>query len=97
MYASKKKLVSFALGVTSLLLSRGMLTSFDDEEGANLLVVTGMAVTVYVLAFVLYTYLSPYLKKYTTFSKDAYWLLKKFFIVFIIQMLVTLVLYVCLK
>ena len=44
------------LGMTSLVCSRAMFYFFNDPEGPNLLVVTGMAVIVYLPSLAAYSF-----------------------------------------
>jgi energy-coupling factor transporter transmembrane protein EcfT len=44
------------LGITALIFSRTMLVCFDDPEGPNLLIVTVMAVGIYVVALLPYRF-----------------------------------------
>ena len=49
-----KKISLVILGVTAILFSRAMFLFFNDPEGPNLLVVTGMAVIIYFLSLAVY-------------------------------------------
>ncbi len=73
-----------ALGVTALLLSRGMFAAFNDPEGPNLLIVVGMAAIIYSLSLTVYAFGSP--------AAD----LKKLLSAVLIQMLLVISLYVLL-
>lgn len=50
MHFNSKKISLLTLAITSLVLSRAMFFFFNDPEGPNLLIVTGMAVIVYFLS-----------------------------------------------
>ncbi len=54
MYFKSKKISLLILGITSLVCSRTMFLFFNDPEGPNLLMVTGMAVIIYFLSLAVY-------------------------------------------
>lgn len=51
-----KKVALVILAITSLLCSRALFFFFDDPEGPNLLVVTVMAVILYLLSLPVYLF-----------------------------------------
>jgi len=58
-YFKSNKTLLLILGATSILCSRVMFLLFNDPEGPNLLVVTGMAVIVYFLSLAVYLFSAP--------------------------------------
>lgn len=56
MYFKSKKISLLILGVTSAVCSRAMFFFFNDPEGPNLLVVTGMAAIIYFLSLAVYVF-----------------------------------------
>ncbi len=56
MYFKSKKISLIILAITSLIFSRVMFVFFNDPEGPNLLVTTGMAVIVYLLSLPIYLF-----------------------------------------
>lgn len=83
MYFKSKKTQLLILAITALVLSRAMFVFFNDPEGPNLLVVTVLAVIVYVVS------LASYASK---FSNS-----KKLLLAILIQIALVIVLYFCLK
>jgi hypothetical protein len=73
------------LGLTAIVFSRAMFMFFDDPEGTNLLVTTGMTLIVYLLTF------AVYVPNPLTVG------LKKLLITIFIQILMVVALYFCLK
>lgn len=59
MYFKSKKTSLLILGVTALVCSRVLFSLFNDPEGPNLLVVTGMALIIYCLSLTTYVFNSP--------------------------------------
>lgn len=84
MHFEYKKIQSLVLVVTSFVISRLMFFFFNDPEGPNLLIVTGATVILYLFSLLTYSLLP--------FENP-----KKLLLVIIIQILVTTVLYFCLK
>jgi hypothetical protein len=56
MSAMSERISLIILGVSSLLLSRGLFLFFDDPEGTNLLVTLGTASIVYFLSLTAYRF-----------------------------------------
>lgn len=56
MYFKSKKISLFILAITSVVCSRVMFFFFNDPEGPNLLIVTGMALIVYFLSLTVYIF-----------------------------------------
>ncbi len=54
MYFKSKRISLIILGLTSMVCSRAMFWFFDDPEGPNLLIVTGMAAVLYFLSLKAY-------------------------------------------
>jgi len=73
-----KKTSLLILVVTSFVFSRFLFFLFNDPEGPNLLVVTGMAVIIFLLSFAVYVYYPA-----TSFSG-----LKKLLLVIFVQILI---------
>ena len=48
-----KKILSLILIITALICSRTMLSSFNDPEGPNLLIVIIMAIIIYFLSLIM--------------------------------------------
>jgi hypothetical protein len=88
MNLGSKKVSLVILGVTAILCSRAMFFFFNDPEGPNLLVVTGMAVLVYLLSLPVYLFYPP------TVSFTG---LKRLLLVIFVQILIVTVLYFLLK
>ena len=85
------KTISFiVLGVTSILLSRIMLLSFNDPEGPNLLVVMVMAVIVYLLSLAAFF-------SFSSLTGHTLTGLKKLLLVIFIQIIIVTALYFCLR
>jgi D-alanyl-D-alanine carboxypeptidase len=76
-YFKSNKIPLLILGATSSLFSRLMFLLFNDPEGPNLLIVTGMAVIVFLLSLAVYFFSAP------TTS------LKKLLLVILIPMVIT--------
>jgi hypothetical protein len=77
----KKVLPFLILGITAILCSRVLFAFFNDPEGPNLLVITGLAAVVYALS------LAAYFFNHSTSS------LKKFSLGIFVQALLVTVLY----
>src|ERR1700748_2155386 len=56
LHFKSKKLPLIILAVTAIICSRLLFFFFNDPEGPNLLIVTGLAATVYFLSFVIYVF-----------------------------------------
>lgn len=56
MYLISKKVSLLILAITSLVFSRAMFWFIDDPEGPNLLVVTVLALIVYLLSLAMYLF-----------------------------------------
>ena len=54
MYFKSKKISLLILAVTAIVCSRILFVFFNDPEGPNLLVVTGMSLVVYCLSVAVY-------------------------------------------
>jgi len=76
-YFKSNKIPLLLLGATSILFSRFMFLLFNDPEGPNLLIVTGMAVIIFLLYLAVYFFSAP------TTS------LKKLLLVILIPMVIT--------
>jgi hypothetical protein len=83
MYSKSKKIFLLILGVTAIVLSKILFSLFNDPEGPNLVVIIGAAVLLYVVS----------LLGYVPNSSDR----KKFVVAIVIQVLLTIGLYLCLK
>ncbi|GAA3973829.1 hypothetical protein GCM10022210_25040 [Mucilaginibacter dorajii] len=81
-----KKISLVILGVTAILCSRTLFFFFNDTEGPNLLIVGGLAVAIYLLAFAAYVFVPS--------KKQG---LKKLSIAVCIQILSVIGLYFCMK
>ena len=77
-----KKASLILFGITALALSRTLLALFDDPEGPNLLVVTVLAIIVYLLSLTVFLF-NPF--------KDSG--LKRFLLVILIQIVIVTGLY----
>lgn len=55
MYFKSKKISLLILGATALVCSRAMFFFIDDSEGPNLLIVTVLAIILYVLSLATYS------------------------------------------
>lgn len=58
MHFNLNKTSLFILGITSLVCSRALFFFFDDPEGPNLLIVTGMAMVLYLTSLIPYIFMS---------------------------------------
>lgn len=56
MYFQSKKITLLILGVIALICSRVMFVFFNDPEGPNLLVVTGMALALFFPSLLVYKF-----------------------------------------
>lgn len=56
MNAPSKKTALIALGATALVCSRALFFFFNDTEGPNLLIVTGLATALYFLSLAVYLF-----------------------------------------
>jgi len=56
LYFKSKKISLIILAVTALVCSRLLFFFFNDPEGPNLLIITGLAVGVYLLSWVVYIF-----------------------------------------
>lgn len=56
MYFKSKKISLLILGITSLVCSRMLFFLFNDPEGPNLLVVTGMALILFIVSLSVYVF-----------------------------------------
>jgi hypothetical protein len=74
------------LGATAIICSRMLFLFFNDPEGPNLLIVTGLTMAVYFLSFVAYVYSPSKMKG-----------LKRLSVVICIQILSVIGLYFCMK
>lgn len=88
MDSKQKKIPLLILAVTSLFCSRTMFYFFDDPEGPNLLVVTGMAVIIYFLSLAIRVFHPLHLT--STKSKDV-------LLTIVIQIIITTGIYFCLN
>jgi hypothetical protein len=79
MYFKSKKISLLILAITAIVCSRVMFLFFNDPEGPNLLVVTGMAVIVYLLSLAAYLFY-PSTRAFTGF--------KRLILIIFIQMLI---------
>jgi hypothetical protein len=96
MYFKSKKIPLLILGATSLVCSRGMFIFFDDPEGPNLLVVTVMALIIYLLSMMVYLRtISPRSVLQQT-SSLAFLSLRNLLVVILIQITLALIFWFCL-
>lgn len=54
MFFTPKKIALLVLAVTSVVCSKALFFFFDDPEGPNLLIVTVMAATLYLISLAVY-------------------------------------------
>lgn len=59
MYFKSKKITLLILGITAIACSRILLTSFNDPEGPNLLVIGVLALVVFLVSLTAYALKSP--------------------------------------
>ncbi len=85
MYFKSKKISLLILGITAIACSKILFSFFNDPEGANLLVVTGMALIIYFLS------LATYLLNFPITG------LKRLLIVIFVQIIITTTFYFCLN
>ena len=85
MFAKSRKTSLLLLGITALLCSKILFFSFNDPEGANLLVVSVMALILYVISWITYTFAKSLATP------------KKLLLALCAQLIAISVLYVCLK
>lgn len=85
MQFTSKKTALFVLGVTATLCSKVLFMAFDDPEGANLLVTVGMALVVFFVSFGAYTQSRSIAGS------------KKLLLSIFVQILLTTILYFCLR
>lgn len=69
MYVSFKKSSLLILAITAVVCSRIMFALFDDPEGPNLLVVTGMAAVIYLVSSAVY--LSNFYPSLTGYKRSS--------------------------
>ena len=86
MYFKSKKISLIILGVTALICSRILFFFFNDPEGPNLLIVAAFAIAVYFISLAAYI-----------FSPSKITGLKRFSLVFCIQILSVIGIYFCMK
>lgn len=89
MYLKSKKTSLLILAVTSLVCSRVMFIFFNDPEGPNLLVVIGAAAIIYFLSLAADSF---FLSRRA--SLTHVW---RIVITILIQILIAVVLYLCMK
>ena len=78
MRLNSKKSSLLILAMTAALCSRAMFAFFDDPEGPNLVVVTGMAVVIFLLS--LAVYLSNLFPSLTGFKRSSVTVLMQIFV-----------------
>ncbi len=85
MLFTSKKISLLTLVVTALIFSRAMFAFFNDPEGPNLLVVTGMAAVIYVISLAAYFSLTSFVGR------------KKLLVVILVQLIIAITFYFCLR
>ncbi len=86
MYFRSKKISLIVLGVTAIICSRMLFFFFNDTDGPNLLMVTGLAIAVYFLSLAAYLFGASQMKG-----------LRRLSVVICIQVLSVIGLYFCMK
>lgn len=97
MYFKSKKISLLILGAAAFISSRTMLTSFDDPEGPNLLIVTVLALVLYFVSWSVYRYNPSETGAFQQLSFSSLSGFKRLLLAISIQILIAVTLYFCLR
>ncbi len=89
MYFKSKQISLITLGLTAIVSSRTLFALFDDPEGPNLLVVTVAALIIYLPTWALYSFIPT--------TKLPLIGLKRLLCAILVQVLLVVVFYFCLR